>query len=274
MNAARHPCAASEEAFREDARGDPARKDIMMEARPDPDPAATAATAAATVPAAASPMPDAVAIPPAVLARAAALIADGSRRLLGIAGSPGAGKSTFAAALAHALGARAQQVPMDGFHLANRELARLGRAARKGAPDTFDVAGYVALLTRLRGASGAASTHGCASGPIYAPAFHREIEESIAGEIVILPETLLVITEGNYLLLDQAPWNAVAPLLDECWFVSVDADLRRERLLARHQRYGRDREEALRWMAQTDEPNARLIDACAARADLVIRRDE
>ncbi|MGI4982961.1 MAG: nucleoside/nucleotide kinase family protein [Janthinobacterium lividum] len=255
-----------------------------MDARPDSDPAATAATATTSVPAASPHVPDAVAIPPAVLARAAALIADGSRRLLGIAGSPGAGKSTFAAALAHALGERAQLVPMDGFHLANRELARLGRAARKGAPDTFDVAGYVALLARLRGArdaaststlmSASASTHVSAPVPIYAPAFHREIEESIAGEIAILPETSLVITEGNYLLLDQAPWHAVAPLLDECWFVRVDADLRRERLLARHQRYGRDREDALCWMAQTDEPNARLIDACAARADLIIRWDE
>ncbi|MCY0386137.1 nucleoside/nucleotide kinase family protein [Robbsia sp. Bb-Pol-6] len=213
-----------------------------------------------------------VVVPPAVLARAAALIADGSRRLLGIAGSPGAGKSTFAAALAQALGDRAQLVPMDGFHLANRELARLGRAARKGAPDTFDVAGYVALLTRLRGTPDAAPT-GPAAGPVYAPAFHREIEESIAGEIAVLPETSLVITEGNYLLLDQAPWSAVAPLLDECWFISVDADLRRQRLLARHQRYGRDRDAALRWMAQTDEPNARLIDASAVRADLTVAWD-
>lgn len=212
-------------------------------------------------------------VPAAVLERAAALIADGARRLVGVVGPPGAGKSTFAAALVRALGQRAQCVPMDGFHLANQELARLGRAARKGAPDTFDVAGYVALLTRLRGAAHDATRAGPSATPVYAPAFHRDIEESIAGEIAVFPETPLIVTEGNYLLLDQAPWHAVAPLLDECWFISVDPALRRQRLLARHERYGRDREAALRWIAQTDDPNARLIDACAARADLVIQWD-
>src|SRR5947207_15332686 len=108
------------------------------------------------------------AIPPDFLARARALAA-GGRRLLGLAGAPGSGKSTLAAALAAALAERAIVVPMDGFHLANAELARLGRAGRKGAPDTFDAAGYVALLRRLRSQP--------AHEPVYAPAFRREIEE-------------------------------------------------------------------------------------------------
>src|SRR5262245_1678528 len=107
-----------------------------------------------------------------LVARAAGLVSGGARRLLGVCGAPGAGKSTLAGALATALGRRAVVAPMDGFHLAQAELDRLGRADRKGAPDTFDAAGYVALLRRLRTAT---------EPVVYAPRFHREIEEPIAG---------------------------------------------------------------------------------------------
>ncbi|WP_127996047.1 nucleoside/nucleotide kinase family protein [Piscinibacter defluvii] len=195
--------------------------------------------------------------------RVDALLARGGRRLLGLVGPPGAGKSTLAAALAQHLGERAMVVPMDGYHLANVELARLGRAGRKGAPDTFDAAGYVALLQRLR-----------TQGPgeiVYAPEFRREIEEPIAGAIPVLARTPLIITEGNYLLLDEAPWSAVAGLLDECWYVEVDDALRRQRLVARHMRFGRSEDEARDWVETTDEPNARRIAATKPRATCVVR---
>jgi pantothenate kinase len=197
------------------------------------------------------------------LARLEYLLADGGRKLLGLAGAPGSGKSTFARALEQALPGRAQVVPMDGFHLAQVELRRQGRAERKGAPDTFDSAGYVALLRRLREQR--------ADEIVYAPEFRRQIEEPVAGAIAVLPGTQLVITEGNYLLLQEGSWGEVAPLLDEVWYVEVDDALRVERLVRRHQQFGRSPEEARAWVEQTDEPNARRIAATRERANRVIR---
>ena len=139
---------------------------------------------------------------------------------------------------------------MDGFHLANVELERLGRASRKGAEDTFDSAGYVALLARLR-----AQRH---DEMIYAPTFRREIEEPIAGPFRSWPDVPLVITEGNYLLLQQGQWKAVRPLLDEAWYVDVDPKLRLQRLIARHVQFGRDEDTAREWVQRTDEVNAAL----------------
>ncbi len=193
-------------------------------------------------------------------ARIDALLADGRRRLLGIAGAPGAGKSTLAEALQGALGGRAQVVPMDGFHLANVQLQRLGRADRKGAPDTFDADGYVALLQRLRDQQPG-------DGIVYAPEYRREIGEPVAGAIAVLAHTQLVITEGNYLLLDEGPWAGVRALLDQAWYLDIDDALRRERLLQRHQRFGRSREAALAWEAATDAPNAHRIAATRVLAD-------
>jgi len=157
-------------------------------------------------------------------------------------------------------------VPMDGFHLANVELERLGRRDRKGAPDTFDAHGYVALLRRL-----------LAQGDdeiVYAPEFRREIEEPIANAIPVFARTQLVITEGNYLLLDDGPWAQVRELLDEVWYVDVPDALRVDRLTQRHRQFGRSAEEAVAWVANTDEPNARLIEASRARASFVFRWDE
>ncbi|MFE2170341.1 nucleoside/nucleotide kinase family protein [Streptomyces sp. NPDC059447] len=200
-----------------------------------------------------------------LVARAATLAARGSRgsrRILGIAGPPGAGKSTLAARLAEALGPdTAVVVPMDGFHLARAELTRLGRADRKGAPDTFDAAGYVALLRRLRGSDGAT---------VYAPAFDRSIEEPIAGSIPVDPGVPLVITEGNYLLHDAGEWAEVRPLLDEAWYLAPEEDLRVRRLVDRHVRHGKDPEHARAWVARSDEPNARLVARGRHRADLVV----
>jgi len=191
--------------------------------------------------------------------RAVALLNRGGRQILGIVGLPGAGKSTLAQALVHALGDQVRLAPMDGFHLANAELVRLGRAARKGAPDTFDTAGYMSLLQRLSRAEPGET--------VYAPAFHRDIEEPIAGEIALPADVPLIITEGNYLLLDEGAWRNARTFLDEVWFVDVDPAQRLRQLLERHMRYGRSREEALAWIEHTDEPNAVRIAATALRAD-------
>ncbi|AXL48644.1 nucleoside/nucleotide kinase family protein [Paraburkholderia caffeinilytica] len=188
------------------------------------------------------------------------LTADGRRRILGLVGAPGAGKSTLAQAIVDALPGKAIIVPMDGFHLANAELVRLGRASRKGAEDTFDSAGYVALLSRLRQQRN--------DETIYAPIFRREIEEPIAGAIPVAPDIPLVITEGNYLLLEHGHWKGVRPLLDEVWYVNVDSALRQQRLVSRHMRFGRNEGAARQWVLQTDEVNATLIDSTRARADL------
>ena len=196
--------------------------------------------------------------------RARALIRSGQRRILGLCGAPGAGKSTVSSALLEALGADAVLVPMDGYHLSNEVLISLGRRDRKGAPDTFDADGFVALLGRL---------HQQRDEIVYAPRCHREIEESIAAEIAVHRETPLVITEGIYLLMTEGPWAAVRPLLDEAWFITPGEDVRQERLIARHVAHGKDPEAARAWALGTDERNAQLVNATAGRADLVILID-
>ena len=187
----------------------------------------------------------------------------GSRRLLGIAGAPGAGKSTLAERLVEALGERAVLVPMDGFHLADAALERLGRLTRKGAPDTFDAGGYVALLQRLR-------TQRPGDAPVWAPMFERELEQPLAGAIEVRAEVPLVITEGNYLLLEDGPFAQVRAMLDACWFVEVPEELRRERLIARHEHFGKPPRAARDWALGPDEDNARLVAATRDRADVVV----
>ena len=177
---------------------------------------------------------------------------------MGLAGCPGAGKSTLATALAQVLGRRAVVVPMDGFHLADAELVRQGVRDRMGAPETFDAWGYAALLRRLRGRP---------AHPIYAPGFDRALEQPIAGAIAVDAGTSVVITEGNYLLLDRPEWRAVRAELDEVWFVSTDERLRAERLVARHIESGKSPQAARSWVARVDEPNAREIEQTRSRAD-------
>ncbi len=199
------------------------------------------------------------------------------RVVVGLVGPPGTGKSTVAAALVERLtstGTRTDLVPMDGFHLDQRELERLGRADRKGAPDTFDVGGYVALLRRLRSTD---------EPVVLAPRFDRDLEQSIGSALAVERATRVVVTEGNYLLLDatdlgapvsaepaMAGWAQVRAHLDRCWYVDVDPAVRLSRLVARHVAHGRSPEEAREWVERTDEANARLVEGTRDRADGVV----
>ncbi|GBQ16269.1 nucleoside/nucleotide kinase family protein [Swaminathania salitolerans] len=191
--------------------------------------------------------------------RLATLLGRTKRIVLGLVGAPGSGKSTLAADLAGHYGERAVVIPMDGFHLAECELRRLGRAGRKGAPDTFDASGFIALLARVRHQK---------DDIVYAPVFRREIEEPIANAIPVLLHHELVIVEGNYLLFD-GPWQGVRPLLDESWFLATDETRRDAWLMERHMRFGRSREAAREWIDRTDAPNAARILATRDRADWI-----
>src|SRR5215207_4174548 len=189
------------------------------------------------------------------------LVRPGERAILGLTGPPGAGKSTLANAVVSAIGDAVRLVAMDGFHLAQTELARLGRHDRKGAPDTFDAEGYVALLQRLRDNS---------DPVVYAPRFDRSIEEPIAGAVPVEHEVPLVVTEGNYLLVQDGAWAGVRPLLDECWYVDLDEGVRIDRLVARHVVFGRTQDQAREWVLRSDQHNAELIAGTKHRADLVV----
>jgi len=196
-----------------------------------------------------------------LLGRARELLALPGRTLIGVTGAPGSGKSTVTDALRAALGDSVVVVPMDGFHLSNEILVGLGRRDRKGAPDTFDVAGYVSLLRRIRDRE----------DDLYAPRFDRGLEQSI-GSAQHVPATIpLVVTEGNYLLNDSGGWEHVRPMLDEVWFLDVDPDEIRQRLVKRRLSYGESEEAARAWVASVDEPNGHMVIASRHKADLVVR---
>lgn len=208
----------------------------------------------------------------------------GRRVLIGIVGAPASGKTTLAHALVAALveheapwapafrvelaadpsrpwiGSHVAHVPMDGYHLADIELRRLGRDQRKGAPDTFDARGYAALLRRLRECQ----------EDVWAPAFDRDVEQPVSGSIPVPRSSRVVITEGNYLLLDAPEWRDVRELLDEVWFCEVDTQLRQQRLIARHIRFGKTPQAAAAWTHGPDQRNAELIECTRSRADLVL----
>ena len=197
----------------------------------------------------------------ALVARARQLATSPGRRILGLTGTPGSGKSRLAGEIVDALGDDAVLVPMDGFHLAEAELKRLGSHDRKGAFDTFDAGGFVALLRRLRESTEPA---------VYAPTFRRDLEEAIAGAICVPRNVPLVVTEGNYLLSPDGAWSAVRGLLDEVWYLEPDDDDRMDRLINRHVEFGRDVETANARARGNDQRNAELIVATKIWADLVI----
>jgi pantothenate kinase len=192
------------------------------------------------------------------LERIVARYADAKPRvLIGITGAPGAGKSTVASALVSRLGPSAGLLPMDGFHLPQARLVALGRRERMGAPDTFDVDGFVDVLERVRADDDA----------VAAPGFDRRIEEPVPDVLTITRSKRVVVVEGNYLLADTGGWERVDPLLDAVVYLDPPSSLRLERLIARHVRYGKTPDEARAWALGPDEANARLIAATRWRAD-------
>jgi pantothenate kinase len=201
--------------------------------------------------------------PAAARVRAVELAERPERAILGITGAPAAGKSTYAERLVAELiadGLKVALVPMDGYHLAQSALEALGLADVKGAPHTFDAGGFVALLRRLRSRD----------GTVWAPRFDRRLEDSIAASIGVGPEVDLIVTEGNYLLLDQEPWATGRQLIDEVWYIDLPDDVRRARLEARHRRFGRSPAEAHERTYGSDEHNAHLIAATKPAADAVL----
>lgn len=206
----------------------------------------------------------------ALVTRVHGLVRGDARVGLGVCGAPGAGKSTLVEHLLPRLAAQppdglgrdwVAHVPMDGFHLADNQLSHLGLLDRKGAPETFDAYGYLALLRRIV----AEREHS-----VYAPGFERELEQPLAAAIEVPPAARLVVTEGNYLLLTEEPWPQVRRLLTEVWFVDLDPAERVERLVARHIRFGKTPEAARDWVLRSDEANARRVEAGRHLADHVV----
>ena len=195
-----------------------------------------------------------------VISRAKSLIG-GERKIVGLIGKPGAGKSTLSAQLIEQLGNQAAILNMDGYHLSNLALHELGLADRKGAPDTFDALGFTEILKRVKQDT---------DQDIYFPVFDRAIEESIAAQGVIAPSVELVITEGNYLLYNENNWGGVKNLLDESWFIEVDDNLRIERLVNRHHKFGKSKADAHSWATGSDENNAKIVAQTRAMADVII----
>lgn len=197
----------------------------------------------------------------AAAARLVEFAAAGRRVVVGIAGQPGAGKSTFAGWLVAQATVPVALVPMDGFHRTNAELERLGLLARKGAPETFDLPSYLELLRRLRAEDGTT---------VPAPVFDRSIDEPTEYGITIAPSVRVVVTEGNYLLHDRDGWHEVAEQLDETWWLSCADDERGRRLVERHQAFGRSAVDAAEFVARSDQANAALIADDLARADFIL----
>ena len=200
-----------------------------------------------------------------LVGRARRLAVPGRRRVLGIVGAPGAGKSTLARAVVDGLGpALAVEVGMDGYHLSDAVLADLGRRERKGAIDTFDDAGYAALMDRLADARPG-------DPPVYAPVFRRELEEPVAAGVAVPSEVPLVVTEGNYLLAPTGAWPAARARMADVWYLDAPDDVRLARLEERHHAFGKSRDDARRWARGSDQVNAELVRATRDGADLVVR---
>lgn len=204
-----------------------------------------------------------------LVAAALDLVPGDGRSVLGIAGAPGSGKTTLAEALVRRIAAErgpgfVAHVPMDGFHLADVQLHRLGLRDRKGTPETFDAAGYAALLRRL---------HSDTERPVFAPGFERTLEQPLAGAVVVPPTARLVVTEGNYLLLGRPEWREARAELDQVWRIETDDATRFRRLVARHIRFGKIPDVATAWVAEVDEANTALLHAEGDPPDRVVIGD-
>ena len=188
------------------------------------------------------------------------------RFVLGVAGPPGAGKSTVAHQIADIASVHlaTNVAPMDGFHRDNAELERLGILDLKGIPASFDAAAFVDHVARLSATP---------VGDVIWPTYDRSRQEVVPAGTVVGAGDRLVVVEGNYLLLDADPWSRLAELLDEVWYLDVPLAVLEPRLLAR-QRMGRDESQAAAKVASTDKPNAALVHATRHRADLILEYEE
>ncbi len=185
------------------------------------------------------------------------------RSIIGIVGKPGAGKSTVVSEIEKRFDpSQVSVIPMDGYHLSNEELISLHRRDRKGAPDTFDTQSFISLISKVKNNP---------ETELRFPIFHREIEASKADEGVVESGVKVIVVEGNYLFSEEHNWEGVFPLLDHTWFIEISDEVRIERLIARHIRYGKTPEDAEKWSRGSDEANARFIELTAHRAASIIK---
>jgi pantothenate kinase len=188
---------------------------------------------------------------------------DAKRFMVAIAGAPASGKSTTSAKLRDeliAMGETAVVVPMDGFHLDDIILNARGHRPRKGAPFTFDVGGFETLLKRIR----------AGEPEIFIPVFDRSMELAPNAADIVDASTRFILIEGNYLLLDETPWNRLRRLFDYSIYLNVPLEVLEQRLVQRWLDHGFDMTYATNWIASNDLPNIREVIAKSSGADLTI----
>ncbi|MEP5193701.1 MAG: nucleoside/nucleotide kinase family protein, partial [Roseobacter sp.] len=183
------------------------------------------------------------------------------RRIVALAGPPASGKSTLAERLAEILPA-ASVVPMDGFHLDNRILSERNLRARKGAPDTFDVAGFYHLLDRLRNEE-----------EVFYPLFDRKRDCAVAGAGRIDKTTQTIVAEGNYLLLDTNEWRRLHSFWDVSLYLDVPETTLRTRLMQRWLDHGFSQQDAETKVDTNDMPNAKMTAQKRINPDMILKED-